>query len=261
MFNHEGTARTDAHNRIVAGYLAFVAGFVNSASAMTLGVFTSHVTGNIGHLANHLAHGERSSAALALTFVAAFFGGALLASVALESHVIAPRRHLYGALLFAEAGLLVAPLLALGPVGEGARWLREAEASFLFTAMGLQNSLVTRLSGAVVRTTHLTGVITDLGIEAARWFRSFRRRMGERFAVRLTVGTAAETTFHPAKTSLLLTILGMFVCGGVLGGIATVRFGRWAFLGPLSLLVVGGAFAVASGTGLGAARERRSSRE
>ena len=43
--------------------------------------------------------------------------------------------------------------------------------------MGMQNSLVTRLSGAVVRTTHLTGVVTDLGIEAARWYRWHRAKL------------------------------------------------------------------------------------
>ena len=35
-------------------------------------------------------------------------------------------------------------------------------------------ALVTRVSGPVVRTTHLTGVITDLGIESARWLRFMR---------------------------------------------------------------------------------------
>lgn len=49
--------------------------------------------------------------------------------------------------------------------------LLDVEAAILCASMGMQNSLVTRLSGAVVRTTRLTAVFTDLGIEAARWFR------------------------------------------------------------------------------------------
>ena len=40
----------------------------------------------------------------------------------------------------------------------------------LLFAMGLQNSLVTRISDAVVRTTHLTGLFTDLGIELSQLF-------------------------------------------------------------------------------------------
>ena len=41
-------------------------------------------------------------------------------------------------------------------------------------AMGLQNATITRISGGVVRTTHVTGVLTDLGHETAIW--ALRRR-------------------------------------------------------------------------------------
>ena len=49
--------------------------------------------------------------------------------------------------------------------------------------MGLQNALVTRVSGAVVRTTHMTGVLTDIGIELVRmraWVRDGPRGQGAR---------------------------------------------------------------------------------
>lgn len=36
--------------------------------------------------------------------------------------------------------------------------------------MGLQNALVTIISNSVVRTTHLTGLFTDLGIEFSQLF-------------------------------------------------------------------------------------------
>ena len=43
-------------------------------------------------------------------------------------------------------------------------------ACILLFAMGLQNSLVTKASQSVVRTTHLTGLFTDLGIELSQLF-------------------------------------------------------------------------------------------
>jgi uncharacterized membrane protein YoaK (UPF0700 family) len=47
-------------------------------------------------------------------------------------------------------------------------------AGLLLFAMGAQNSLVTRVSQSVVRTTHLTGIFTDLGIELSKMF--FQKR-------------------------------------------------------------------------------------
>ncbi|MBC7749033.1 MAG: DUF1275 domain-containing protein, partial [Methylotenera sp.] len=43
-------------------------------------------------------------------------------------------------------------------------------AFFMLLAMGIQNSLVTNISRATVRTTHLTGLFTDLGIELSQLF-------------------------------------------------------------------------------------------
>ena len=85
--------------------------------------------------------------------------------------------------------------------------------------MGLQNGLVTRLSGAVVRTTHLTGVVTDLGIEAARWQRFWRRRTTERP--------------HLPKLVLLLLVAGGFSSGAFAGAFAAVAVGRAAMLAPV----------------------------
>ena len=45
---------------------------------------------------------------------------------------------------------------------------KELFAGSLLFAMGLQNSLVSMVSGSVVHTTHLTGTFTDLGIELAQ---------------------------------------------------------------------------------------------
>jgi len=62
MFRHEGIGRTHRLDCLLAGYLAVVAGFVNSAGFILLGTFTSHVTGNVGRFADNLA--LRDSAAV-----------------------------------------------------------------------------------------------------------------------------------------------------------------------------------------------------
>lgn len=74
----------------------------------------------------------------------------------------------------------------------------------LLFAMGLQNSLVTRISNAVVRTTHLTGLFTDLGIELSQLF--FYHEV-----------QARQKLFTSIR--LRLTIISFFFAGGIVGGI------------------------------------------
>ena len=95
----------------------------------------------------------------------------------------------------------------------------ELIACALLFAMGLQNALVTLISHSIVRTTHLTGLFTDLGIEFSQLF-FFRK----------------EEQVHKLRSSikLRLVIISFFFLGCVLGGYA------FAALGTLNLLVAAG---------------------
>jgi len=79
--------------------------------------------------------------------------------------------------------------------------------SLLF-AMGLQNSLVTKISNATVRTTHLTGLFTDLGIELSQLF--FYKAAEKK-----------QKLFSSIK--LRMTIISFFFIGGVVGGICYTK--------------------------------------
>ena len=259
MFRSEGVHRSDRHNRIVAGYLALVAGFINSTGFLVIGTFTSHVTGNVGRFADDVALGQGAAALLAASMVAAFFTGAFVASMAIESNLVARRPWVYAGLHFGEAALLITFVVlttAAGTDAHGAR-VRDAYALLLCVAMGLQNSLVTRLSGAVVRTTHLTGVVTDLGIEAARWFRYWRAVVGETVDLRLTAGSLPPTRPSAPKLILLLTIVTAFVLGSASGALASLELGARALLVPIALLVVAGSAAALSGLEVPSDAERR----
>lgn len=241
MFRHEGAQRTDRHNQLVAGYLAAIAGIVNSAGFILIGSFTSHVTGNVGRFADDLAL-RNSGAPFALILVIAFFLGAVVASMALESTVHA-RPRTYSVLLFIEAALLAAFALLSYLLDTRNPRYRDVQGILLCVAMGMQNSLVTRLSGAVVRTTHLTGVITDLGIETARWFRLWRAQLGERTRVRLVVGDSPAEQPHAPRTFLLLIIAGAFVAGSAVGALSAFHWGQLSLLLPTLALSAGALFA------------------
>ncbi len=249
MWTNEGAERTDGENRLLAGYLSAIAGFVNSASFFLVGAFTSHVTGNVGRLANDIAVGHPLSALTALVLIGAFFAGAFLASMAIESQFFGPLPSTYGTLMVFEAATLVA---FVSLVREGETVAKDLPALLLCGAMGLQNSLVTRLSDAVVRTTHLTGVVTDLGIEAARWFRYMRIGISKRLAI----GPSAAVRPSVPKIVLLLTIVGGFTTGSVAGALSTARFGRFALLFPAVVLGASGIYGMVTGRAI-TRKERR----
>jgi len=241
MFRHEGAERTNRHNQLVAGYLASIAGIVNSAGFILIGSFTSHVTGNVGRFADDLALG-RPGAPFALILVVAYFAGAVVSSMAIES-TLRSRPRVYSALLFIEAGLLAAFALLSYLMDTRDPRYRDVQGILLCLAMGMQNSFVTRLSGAVVRTTHLTGVVTDLGIETARWFRLWRARIGQRTRVRLVVGDAPAQAPQLPRTWLLLIITGAFLAGSTVGALSAVYWGQLSLLLPTLALSAAAIFA------------------
>jgi uncharacterized membrane protein YoaK (UPF0700 family) len=229
---------------ILAGYLAAVAGFVNSGGFIMIGSFTSHVTGSIGRLSDDIARGEMAAAASALSLVLAFFGGAVLATLVLERSGDSRPAGRYAFALLLEAGVLLCFVFIAGLSRTTHARILDAEALLLCVAMGMQNSLVTRLSGAVVRTTHLTGVVTDLAIEVARWYRWYQaqlplptRRPSEVLPNRPDIG----------RISLLSAVTGSFVVGALFGAIFTLRISRWAMCFPAAAILVASAFAFYQG--------------
>jgi uncharacterized membrane protein YoaK (UPF0700 family) len=245
MFKHEGPSRSPRQNAVLAAYLALVGGYVNSAGFVLIGTFTSHVTGNVGRLANDVAGREWGASAATATMIAAFLLGAFVASVIIETDAYGSPARAYGTSLLLESALLVAFLVAANCIASPIR-LAGVGGSLLSAAMGVQNSLVTRLSGAVIRTTHLTGVVTDIGIEGARWFRWWRRRASESLGFTLLVGLAPERAPSRARIGLLAIIALTFTFGAMTGAAATTALRQWALAFPIASLTLGGAYAFAS---------------
>ena len=253
MFTHHGPARSARQNALLAGYLALVAGFVNSGGFVLIGSFTSHVTGSVGRLANDVATREEDAAIFAGLLVLAFFAGAFLATLILES-AVAKTSRAYAAALFTEGCLLALFIFVAGLSHSLHARVLDSEAGILCLAMGMQNSLVTRLSGAVVRTTHLTGVVTDLGIESAHWYRWHRAK--------LHVGPVPRWRSPPTqprveRTVLLLTITLAFTAGGVMGALLTARWSRWAMLFPAVAILAASLYALLVESAEGQPSDRR----
>lgn len=220
--------------------LAWVAGYTNIVALISCGTVTSHVTGNASNLGRHVVEGNWWSAAFMLFVLAMFFGGACVSAILTESGWRRGSESIYVLPSLAQAILLTAFAVGLEfrepnqPASMLAVWWLTGLASM---AMGIQNATITRISSGVVRTTHLTGVLTDLGSETVQFFYwlSDRRRSSPPLSP-LALLRSART--HPSATrlALLASIIGSFMLGAALGTLAIDHFTKWAMVPPVLFL-------------------------
>lgn len=173
-----------------AALLALIAGMINVVGL--LGVHhhgLTHVTGSASAMGLELAQGGLTAACRFGLLILAFVAGAVLSGVVVRNANLRLGRR-YGVALMIESALLIAAALLLTRGLGGGEYLLSA-------AAGLQNAMASTYSGAIVRTTHVTGIFTDIGILIGHAVR------GEPFEVR--------------KLSLLLTIAAGFILGSVIG--------------------------------------------
>ncbi len=194
----------------LAWILAGIAGAVNAGGFMAVQAYTSHVTGSLSRAADDLALGRWNPALAALSVVLAFFLGALTSG---SMVAYAQRRRIHGhyaASLALEAALLT--LFGLGgPRLAGSALMGVPDTILLLSfIMGMHNALVTQVSHAVVRTTHMTGIVTDLGLELSRLFYRNRSRDPR---LQPVLADRAKLRLHAL---LLLSFFG----GGVAGALA-----------------------------------------
>jgi uncharacterized membrane protein YoaK (UPF0700 family) len=220
---------------LLALLLASVAGAVNAISFFALGTHTSHMTGNLANVGEFLANGQWHLAVTAGQLVLAFLLGAMTATVLLDLARHRRRgRHAWA--LLVEAGTLA----AVGLWASTHPGMREPTLLWgLAFAMGLQNALVTRVSGAVVRTTHITGVITDIGIQLVKmmtWVRDGARGHGIGGLVWMLRKLPTAEQF--ARTRLHLGLALAFLFGCTAGPLLFFHFGAAAMAMPCGVLVL-----------------------
>lgn len=218
--------RTLSANRQLGWALAFVAGAMNAGGFLAVQQYTSHVTGSLSTLADQLALGHLDLVVDATVSVLAFLVGATVSSLLILE---ARRRRLaseYALPLLLEAGLILLFGLAGSQLSHYEGLLVPFTVVLLCFMMGLQNAVVTKLSGAVIRTTHMTGVVTDLGIEIGRALQSRRTPVEGELPVR---------TDGP-RILVLAGLLLAFMAGAVAGAFGFKSVG-YVFTVPLALVL------------------------
>jgi len=205
--------------------LALDAGVINViCRAGTWSHFTSHVSGNTSRAGMYYSGADTShieSIEYSGRQVFAFGFGAALSGIIISKRRVEVGKALYGlALMLASAFLLGSWYMVKK---ENGRMLAVLSASI---ACGLQNGMGLTFCGAVVRTTHMTGVATDIGNVCGR-------NLGRRAAG--IVISDAEADGERRSLILLCVLMVGYIFGGMLGAVMIDEFGDDAMLGPALL--------------------------
>lgn len=222
-----GRARTRHGNRRLGLLLAFVAGAVNAGGFLAVQRYTSHMTGVVSGVADDLALGQFALAAAGVLLVAAFVLGAMTTAL-LTNWARQRRLHSeYALSLLLEAVLLLLFGLMGATLAHHTALRVPLTVALLSYLMGLQNAVVTKISQSEIRTTHVTGLVTDLGIELGK----------------LLYWNRGHPPEHPHfvranrdKLRLLGGLLGCFAGGGVAGALGFKALGYAATV-PIALLL------------------------
>jgi uncharacterized membrane protein YoaK (UPF0700 family) len=168
MLVQEGALRSEAMNQQLAWSMALVAGAVNAGGFLAVSHYTSHVTGVASALADELAQGDLTTALVALGMMLSFLSGALVCTTLISFGQRRRLRSRYALTLSFEAGLLLIFGFMGNRLASETLFTLPATVMLLCFIMGLHNAVTSIISGAAVRTTHLTGTVTDIGIELSR---------------------------------------------------------------------------------------------
>jgi uncharacterized membrane protein YoaK (UPF0700 family) len=220
--------RSASTTRLLGMVLAFTAGAINAGGLLVVDMYTSHMSGFASQVADSLVLGNGTLLLGALGALLAFTAGAASAALIVNWGRLHRLRSAYALPLLLEAVLLL-PFGLMGAIT--LTWdtpfavpLTVLLLSFI---MGLQNALGTKISAGRVRTTHMTGNLTDLGIEIGKllyWNRN---------------GTPPESQVRSNRARMALHggLLGMFIAGGFFGA-AGFKYVGFLWVVPLAALLL-----------------------
>ena len=219
--------RNERADRHLALVLTFVAGAVNAGGFLAVQQYTSHMSGIVSSMADNLVLGDIGLFLAGLTALLAFAAGAACSAILINWGRRLDLQSEYALPLLLEATLL----FIFGAIGG---YYQEQLPSFVTLAiillcflMGLQNAIITKISDARIRTTHVTGLTTDLGIEFGK-------------LLYWNASTAAPgkpmVRADRKKLKMLSSLIFSFFAGGVIGALMFRAFGIVAAI-PLASLI------------------------
>lgn len=211
-----GKRRTAAANQHLGLTLTFVAGATNAGGFLAVNQYTSHMTGIVSSMADDLALGKVSLALSGLGALLSFLTGAASSAILINW---ARRKRLhseYALSLLLEAFLLLCFGLLGANLSLHMGLFVPVTVMLLCFIMGLQNAIITKISKSEIRTTHVTGLVTDLGIELGKLVY---------WNIERDHSVAPFVMANRKRLRLLILLLSMFFLGGIVGAIGFKHIG------------------------------------
>ncbi|MGZ3743410.1 MAG: YoaK family protein [Pseudobdellovibrionaceae bacterium] len=224
LYGNESISHYTKSNISIWMLMAFQAGLLNIGGFMACQRFVSHVTGFATFFGYDISRGHPKHALGMLVVPLFFILGAMLSGQLVDLRLKLHKKPKYyitfGVIFFLTLFVAVAGML--GRLGEFGEPLESSENYTLLILLcftcGIQNGTITTVSKSVIRTTHLTGISTDLGIGLVRLLN--RHKLGD------------HVNNEKKATLMRIGIIFFFGLGSVVGGFAFARFGHGAFLIP-----------------------------
>jgi uncharacterized membrane protein YoaK (UPF0700 family) len=194
--------RTLKENLLLASSTAFVSGVTNVVGVVAFLAFTSNITGHVANLAKHVVEQNFKEIIVFVAWLMLFMAGAFISNFIIRSLQDRSRYRAHAVPMILEIIVLLIVAVYGYHFYDNSMLEREAIIGAILFAMGLQNALVSAISGGLIKTSHLTGLFTDLGSDLADWLHP------------KTEATEAIKN----KIIIRLTILSFYFIGGVAGG-------------------------------------------
>lgn len=221
MFRHRIGKRSLETSIALASFLSCVAGMVNVVGFLAIQKLTTNVTGHFAFFMEEFDQLRFWEGLIYIYYILFFLLGAFVSNTIIEIVYRKAKRYAFSVPIILEISLLICVGLFFTPYIQSHP---DIIAFTLLFTMGLQNALVTKISSAVVRTTHLTGLFTDLGIELSQLF---------------FYNTQEQKKQLTDSLKLRFTIIFFFFIGGVIAGLFYNTFALKTLIIAAAILLIG----------------------
>lgn len=196
--------RTHNEDRYLALLLASTAGILNAMALGAFGFFPSHMSGNTSQISTEVSSSDMNDLLFLTAIIVAFVAGSLTSRMLVISGIRHNIRTIFSLILLLEGAALTGMSLF------EKFWFSYANnrevAVFLCYLMGIHNATSTQLSNGRVRSTHITGTLTDAGIA-----------LGSLVSVIMRRDPSRDVKAHRSQLTTHLITIFSFLGGGIAG--------------------------------------------
>ncbi len=216
-------ARSHTEDRCLALVLATAAGILNAMALGAFGFLPSHMSGNASQMSSEVVSSDTYGLLFLATLLLAFVTGSMLARVAV---VVGQKLRTIFCLILLAEGVALTAVSVFELLFYSARFNAEVLVALGFL-MGVHNATSTQLSNGRVRSTHVTGTLTDAGIALGSFLSSL-----------VTRGEKSDRRSCRKQLYTHLTTIFSFLTGCVAGLVLFDAFGFKAMLVLGAVLIV-----------------------